>query len=46
MSQPASSISESAPRPLTSLTDEESLFRQSIREFAEQQVRPLASEMD
>ena len=46
MSQPASSISESAPRPLTSLTDEELLFRQSIREFAEQQVRPLASEMD
>ena len=46
MSQPASSIPESAPRPLTSLTDEELLFRQSIREFAEQQVRPLASEMD
>ncbi|MEK6408405.1 MAG: acyl-CoA dehydrogenase [Acidobacteriota bacterium] len=46
MSQPASSISESAPRPLTSLTDEEALFRQSVREFAEQQVRPLASEMD
>ncbi|MFY9554867.1 MAG: acyl-CoA dehydrogenase [Blastocatellia bacterium] len=46
MSQPASSISENPPRPLTSLTDEESLFRQSVREFAEQQVRPLASEMD
>jgi len=46
MSQPASSMSENAPRPLTSLTDEESLFRQSVREFAEQQVRPLASEMD
>src|SRR5713101_286262 len=46
MSQPASSISEIAPRPLTSLTDEESLFRQSVREFADQQVRPLAPEMD
>src|SRR5438105_14134106 len=46
MSQPASSISETAPRPLTSLTDEESLFRQSVREFAEQQIRPLAPEMD
>ena len=46
MSQPASSISETAPRPLTSLTDEESLFRQSVREFADQQVRPLAAEMD
>ncbi|HZM86655.1 MAG TPA: acyl-CoA dehydrogenase [Blastocatellia bacterium] len=46
MSQPASSISEHTPRPLTSLTEEESLFRQSVREFAEQQVRPLVSEMD
>jgi len=46
MSQPASSIPESAPRSLTSLTDEESLFRQSVREFADQQVRPLTSEMD
>jgi len=46
MSQPASSLSESAARPLTSLTDEESLFRQSVREFADQQIRPLASEMD
>jgi alkylation response protein AidB-like acyl-CoA dehydrogenase len=33
-------------RPLTSLTDEEALFRQSVREFADQQVRPLAAEMD
>jgi short-chain 2-methylacyl-CoA dehydrogenase len=46
MSHPVSSMSESAPRPLTSLTDEEILFRQSVREFAEQQVRPLAGEMD
>src|SRR5712692_3446630 len=46
MTQSASSTSESLPRPLTSLTDEESLFRQSVREFAEQQVRPLSAEMD
>ncbi len=39
-------ISDPAPRPLTSINDEESLFRQSVREFAENQVRPLASEMD
>ncbi|HEX8087657.1 MAG TPA: acyl-CoA dehydrogenase [Blastocatellia bacterium] len=45
MSHPATA-SETAPRPLTSLTDEELLFRQSVREFAEQQVRPLAAEMD
>ena len=46
MSQPASSINETSPTPLTSLSDEESLFRQSVREFADQQVRPLAAEMD
>ena len=46
MSQPVSSLSENTPRPLTSLTDEETLFRQSVREFAEQQVRPFVSEMD
>jgi alkylation response protein AidB-like acyl-CoA dehydrogenase len=46
MSQPATSISETAPRALTSLTEEEALFRQSVREFADQQVRPLAAEMD
>src|ERR1041384_1377310 len=46
MSQAASSVAENAPRPLTSLSDEESLFRQSVREFAEQQIRPLAPEMD
>ena len=45
MSHPATA-SEIAPRALTSLTDEESLFRQSVREFADQQVRPLAAEMD
>jgi short-chain 2-methylacyl-CoA dehydrogenase len=45
MSHPATA-SETAPRALTSLTDEESLFRQSVREFADQQVRPLAAEMD
>ena len=46
MTTPAQSHAESAPRPLTSLTDEEQLFRQSVREFADQQVRPLAAEMD
>jgi alkylation response protein AidB-like acyl-CoA dehydrogenase len=45
MSQTAAA-SENSPRPLTSLTDEEQLFRQSVREYAHQQVRPLAAEMD
>jgi butyryl-CoA dehydrogenase/short/branched chain acyl-CoA dehydrogenase len=46
MSQSAATSTEGAPRPLTLLTDEEQLFRQSVREFAEQQIRPLAAEMD
>ena len=32
--------------PLTHLTEEEELFRSSIREFAEEQVRPLVAGMD
>ena len=46
MSQVNPAMSEIAPRPLTSINDEESLFRQSVREFAEKQIRPLVSEMD
>lgn len=45
MSHPVTAA-EAAPRSLTSLTDEEQLFRQSLREFANAQVRPLAPEMD
>jgi alkylation response protein AidB-like acyl-CoA dehydrogenase len=32
--------------PLTTLTDDERLFRESVREFSEAQVRPLVREMD
>ncbi len=32
--------------PLTRLTEDERIFRDSVREFAETQVRPLAREMD
>ncbi|HXG67337.1 MAG TPA: acyl-CoA dehydrogenase [Blastocatellia bacterium] len=46
MSTPVARSQENAPRPLTTLNDEEQLFRQSVREFAEQQIRPLAKEMD
>ncbi|MEW6130966.1 MAG: acyl-CoA dehydrogenase [Acidobacteriota bacterium] len=46
MSQSAPKISDNTIRPLTSLSEEENLFRQSVREFAEQQIRPLVSEMD
>jgi len=35
-----------APTPLTNLTEDEILFRDSVRQFAEDQVRPLVKEMD
>jgi alkylation response protein AidB-like acyl-CoA dehydrogenase len=35
-----------AVRPLTDLTEDERLFRDSVLEFAEGQVRPLVREMD
>jgi short-chain 2-methylacyl-CoA dehydrogenase len=41
-----SAVTERAALPLTLLSDEESLFRQSVREFADNHVRPLAPEMD
>jgi butyryl-CoA dehydrogenase/short/branched chain acyl-CoA dehydrogenase len=34
------------PMPLTSLTEDEILFRDNVRRFAEDRVRPLAKEMD
>jgi alkylation response protein AidB-like acyl-CoA dehydrogenase len=35
-----------SPAPLTSLTDEEILFRDNIRQFADDKIRPLVREMD
>ncbi len=34
------------PQPLTLLSEDEALFRDSVREFANAQVRPLVREMD
>ena len=34
------------PQPLTLLAEDERIFRDSVREFAEAQVRPLVREMD
>jgi butyryl-CoA dehydrogenase/short/branched chain acyl-CoA dehydrogenase len=36
----------SNPAPLTSLSEDEILFRDNVRRFAEDKVRPLAKEMD
>lgn len=35
-----------APLPLVALTDDEQLFRDSVRQFAQDNVRPLVREMD
>ncbi len=35
-----------APAPLSSFTEDEILFRDNVRQFAEEKVRPLAREMD
>jgi butyryl-CoA dehydrogenase/short/branched chain acyl-CoA dehydrogenase len=45
---PAGAIApaETEPRPLTSLNDEEKLFRDTVRRFARQQIAPLVREMD
>ncbi|MGA3127828.1 MAG: acyl-CoA dehydrogenase [Candidatus Korobacteraceae bacterium] len=38
--------SELTPQPLLTLTEDEQLFRDNIRRFAEESVRPLVREMD
>src|SRR6202521_4793376 len=35
-----------SPTPLTSFTEDEILFRDNIRQFADEKVRPLVKEMD
>jgi short/branched chain acyl-CoA dehydrogenase len=34
------------PAPLTRISDEEAMFRDQVRQFAEKKVRPLVAEMD
>ena len=34
------------PMPLTNLSEDETLFRDNIRQFAEEKIRPLVKEMD
>ena len=40
------SLQTAIPAPLTQLTDDESLFRDSVAAFAEEQVRPRVREME
>jgi acyl-CoA dehydrogenase len=43
---PETEVQSFSPQPLTQLTDDEILFRENVRQFAEEKVRPLAREMD
>jgi alkylation response protein AidB-like acyl-CoA dehydrogenase len=43
---PETIASAANPAPLTTLTDDEILFRDNVRQFAQERVRPLAKEMD
>src|ERR687897_2230329 len=46
MSQTQSAIEQSAGHPLTAISEEEQMFRSSVREFAEGEIRPRVEEMD
>ena len=46
MSQSEIAIEELAGRPLTTLSEDEQMFRASVREFAEGELRPRVEEMD
>jgi alkylation response protein AidB-like acyl-CoA dehydrogenase len=43
---PETLTNKETPPPLVSLTDDEVLFRDNVRQFAEEKVRPLVKKMD
>ena len=43
---PETALQSVPPTPLTTLTDDEILFRDNIRHFAEDKIRPFVKEMD
>src|ERR1700761_3282531 len=43
---PEAILQVALPAPLTTLTEDEILFRDNIRQFADEKVRPLVKEMD
>ena len=43
---PETALKNLPASPLTSLTEDELLFRDNVRQFADEKVRPLAKEMD
>ncbi|HMF57825.1 MAG TPA: acyl-CoA dehydrogenase [Pyrinomonadaceae bacterium] len=46
MSQSQAAIEDTKQSPLTTLTEDEEMFRASVREFAEGELRPRVEEMD
>src|SRR6266480_3687569 len=46
MSQTLTAVEESFARPLTTLSEDEQMFRASVREFAEGEIRKRVEEMD
>ena len=46
MSEAAAQVVVSAPAPLVSLTEDEMLFRDTVRQFADESVRPHVKKMD
>ena len=43
---PETLLQSAAASPLTTLSDDENLFRDNVRQFAEEKIRPLVKEMD
>src|ERR1700688_589836 len=43
---PETTLQPAVPAPLTTLSDDEILFRDNIRQFADDKIRPLVREMD
>ena len=43
---PDATLQLPSPTPLTSFTEDELMFRDNIRQFADEKVRPLVKEMD
>ena len=43
---PETTLQAAPPTPLTSFTEDEILFRDNIRQFADERIRPLVKEMD
>jgi alkylation response protein AidB-like acyl-CoA dehydrogenase len=46
MSHPQASVEQLPSRPLTTLSEDEQMFRASVREFAEGELRPRVESMD